>query len=155
MFFQFRRASDPRQGSAARAPGFSTNWPVSFDKKTTRLSLAETQQVGRIIFRGMGAVSVFPWFKHSEAVAPTVQCVGGETLPLIWLLGMLVVRIWCDLFRGMLVVRIWWGCAAFDRRLGPDLARVAHLDRIVLCLGKLVDGDGRNVKAWALWEFCS
>ncbi len=57
-----------------RAPGFSTNWPVSFDKKTTRLSLAETQQVGRIIFRGMGAVSVFPWFKHSEAVAPCSMC---------------------------------------------------------------------------------
>ena len=51
--------------------------------------------------------------------------------PLLWLLGMLAVHILCDLFRGMLGVRIWWDCAVFDRRLGPDLARVAHLDRIV------------------------
>ncbi len=42
-------------------------------------------------------------------------------------------------------------CAVFDRRLGPDLARMAHLDRIVSVWESLVGGDGRNLKAWALW----
>ena len=112
-----------------------------------------------------GRENHLPWHGCSEGVS-VVQAQRGSSqpqfnvlvvrpFPLLWLLGMLAVRILCDLFRGMLGVRIWWDCAVFDRRLGPDLARVAHLDRIVSVWESLVGGDGRNLKAWALWGFCS